>query len=196
MSLSRHFDRHYPTRKSYLLGLDEEKARKIADGEKKIEEDLKWHPKFKKELEGDHTIYDYDENGEYREYTKNGREIYIFRHGYCQTGARFCKMISPLHIMDGHGATEEMRTEIFKINQGLVSDWMDQKKMKLLEASLECTQCQAFYNGVISEGLVLVLLQNLYGIIMSSEDFRELLFNADFKYEDLEKELKQKASEG
>ncbi|HNR25404.1 MAG TPA: hypothetical protein PKI66_01670, partial [Methanobacteriaceae archaeon] len=42
MSLSRHFERHYPIRREYLTGLDEEKTKTILEGEKSIEETLKY----------------------------------------------------------------------------------------------------------------------------------------------------------
>ena len=63
MAVSRHFDRHYPARKKYLLGLDEERIQAIEEGNKKINEELKYSPEFKEELEGEFTFFEYNSKG-------------------------------------------------------------------------------------------------------------------------------------
>ena len=194
MSLSRHFDRHYPTRKAYLMGLDEEKAQKILEGEKTIEGDLKYNPEFEEILEEEHTYYDFDKYGEYNSFTEKGRDIYIFKMGYCITGARFCKLISPLKYMAGSEVTDNLRTELFKINNGLVNDWMGEKKIKLLDKSLKCTNCQAFWNECITHGLLNLVLNELYGVELKPEEFNRILFQEDFIHEDVDKELKNIAA--
>ena len=123
MSLSRHFERHYPTRKAYLMGLDEEKARKIVKGERIIEQDLKYDPGFEKILNTEHTYYGHDKNGEFKSFTESGRDIYIFKRGYCITGDRFCELVKPLQRIAGSEVTDELEAEIFKINEGIVNDW-------------------------------------------------------------------------
>lgn len=194
MSLSRHFDRHYPTRRAYLMGLDEKKAQQILEGETVIERDIKYHPEFEEILEEEHTYYDFDKNGEYRSYTEKGRDIYIFKMGYCITGDRFCKLIDPLQHMAGMEVTDNLKDEIFKIDNGLIHDWMGEKKIKLLNKSLECTQCQAFYNECITHGLLFLVLNKWYGVDMEPEEFKEILFQEDFIPEDVDKELKKYAA--
>lgn len=193
MSLSRHFDRHYPARKSYLLGISEEKAQAITEGEIIIEEDLRYDPEFMEELESDQPFYDHDETGEYKEF-KKGRDIYIFNHGYCYTGDRFCKLVPKLNKYDGTEVTSHLEREIHKINEGLVNDWMGEKKIKLMEDSLKCAQCQIFYSGCCTLGLLKLVLNKEYGINLESEEFNRLLFEVDFRPEDLDKELQKMAS--
>ena len=194
MSLSRHFDRHYPTRRAYLMGLDEKKAQQILEGEMVIERDIKYHPEFEEILEEEHTYYDFDKNGEYRSYTEKGRDIYIFKMGYCITGSRFCKLIGPLQYMVGSEVTDNLSTELFKIDNGLINDWMGEKKIKTLEKSLECTQCQAFYSECISHGLLNLALNRWYGVELEPEEFNRILFQEDFILEDVENELKKYAA--
>lgn len=194
MSLSRHFEKHYPTRKAYLQGLDEKKAQKILEGEKVIEQDLKYDPEFEEILESNHTYYENDENGEFRSFTEKGRDIYIFKHGYCITGDRFCNLVPKLKRSGGNEVTDNLRTEIFKINQGITNDWMDKKKIKLLEDSLECTNCQMMYNDFVTYGILKLVLMKQYGIEMESEDFERILSKTDFIYKDIDEELKNIAA--
>lgn len=194
MSLSRHFERHYPTRKAYLMGIDEEKAQRILEGEKAIERDLKYHPEFEEILESSHSYYDFDENGEYKEFTEKGRDIYIFKHGYCITGGRFCKLVPKLKYMGGNEVTDNLKTELFKIEHGLINDWMNEKKLKMLEDSLECTNCQAFYHECVTSGLLNLILNEGYGVEMELEEFNDLCFQTDFIYEEMDEELKKYAA--
>lgn len=191
MSLSRHFDRHYPTRKAYLMGLDDEKAQKIVEGEKAIEQQLKYDPGFVEILESTHSHYDFDENGEYKEVKEKGRDIYIFKYGYCITGARFCKLVPKLKNLAGMEVTDNLKTEILKINNGLVNDWKNEKKIELLEDSLECSNCQAFHNECITHGLLSLALKRWYGVKMEPEEFNDLLFQEDFIPEDVDNELRK-----
>ena len=195
MSLSRHFERHYPKRREYLTGIDEEKAKTILEGEKRIEQDIKYDPEFLEELESEHTIYGFDENREYRGVTKKGRDIYIFDYGFCLTGDRFCEMVPKLQRLGGNEATDYLETEIFKINEGLVSDWMGEKKTKLLEKSLKCTTCQLLYNGFVTYGLLNLVLKDLYGVTMEVDDFGKVLYKNDFIIKEVDEELQKIASQ-
>lgn len=191
MSLSRHFERHYPARKAYLHGLDEEKAQKILEGEKVIERDLKYDPEFEEILESNHTYYENDEYGEFKSFTEKGRDIYIFKHGYCITGGRFCKLVPRLQRLRGNEVADNLNTDIFKINQGITHDWDNKKKIKLLEDSLKCTNCQAFYHECITQGLLKIVLNKFYGVEFELEKFNEILFNNDFIYEDVDEVIKK-----
>lgn len=195
MSLSRHFEKHYPIRKEYLTGLDEEKAKTILEGEKRIESDLKSDPEFLEELESEHTIYGYDENREYRGVNKKGRDIYIFDNGYCITAACFCELVPKLQRLAGSEVTDNLRTEIFKINNGLVSDWMGEKKTKILENSLKCTNCQLFYNECITHGLLNMILNDKYGLTLEPEEFNKVLYDNDFIPEEVDEDLQRIASQ-
>jgi len=193
MSLSRHFDRHYPTRRAYLNGLSEEKARAITKGEKVIERDLKYNPEFIKELESEHTYYDY-KDGEFQEITEKGRDIYIFKYGYCITASRFCKYVPNLKQLAGGEVSQHFKSELFKINEDLVSDWMGEKKTKLMEEALECSQCQIDYNTWTTQGILSLILTGKYGIDMELDEFSKLLFEVDYIPEDLKKKLLEYAS--
>lgn len=193
MSVSRHFDRHYPTRKAYLLGLSEEKAQAINEGEKVIENDLKYDPEFLEELESEHTYYEH-KDGEYQSFTEKGRDIYIFSHGYCVTASRFCKYVPKLIKYSGSEVSQYFKTELFKLNEGLVHDWMDEKKNKILENSLECTQCQLDHNTWATQGILNLLIKDKYGVDIELEEFCKLLFEVDFITEDLKEELLKYAS--
>lgn len=194
MSLSRHFERHYPTRRAYLKGIDEEKAQKIIEGEEVIERDLKYYPEFEEDLESSHSFYDYDKNGEYKEYKLKGRDIYIFKYGYCTTGSRFCKLVPKLKYLAGKEVTDELESKLFNIKHDLINDWMNEKKLKLLEDSLECTNCQAFYSECLTHGLLNLFLNRFYGVEMEPEEFTDLLFQEDFISEDIDNELKKYAA--
>lgn len=193
MSLSRHFERHYPTRKAYLMGLDEEKAQKIIEGEKVIERDLKYDPDFEEILESNHTYYGNDKNGEFTSFTEKGRDIYIFKHGYCITGDQFCNLVPRLKRLAGNEVTDNLSTEIFKINQGIVHDWSNEKKIKLLEDSLKCTNCQAFYHECLTQGLLMIVLNKWYRVEMEPEEFKKILFGNDFIYGEVDAEIKKYA---
>ena len=194
MSLSRHFERHYPTRKAYLMGLDEKKAQEILKGEEVIENNIKYFPEFEEILDSPHTYYDFDENKEFKSFTEKGRDIYIFKHGYCTTGGRFCKLVPKLQYMPGGEVTDQMKSQLLELKHGLVNDWMNEKKLKLLEDSLECTNCQAFYNECITHGLLNLALKRWYGIEMEPEEFKDLLFQEDFIPEDVNEEFKKIAA--
>ena len=195
MSLSRHFERHYPKRREYLRGIDEEKAKTILEGEKRIEQDIKYDPEFLEELESEHTIYGFDDNGEYKGVNKKGRDIYIFDNGYCITAARFCELVPKLQRMAGGEVTDHFKSDIFMINSGLVSDWMGEKKTKLLENSLKCTNCQLFYNECVTHGLLNLVLNDKYGFTLEMEEFNNILYENDYVPEDVEEELQRIASQ-
>jgi len=114
--------------------------------------------------------------------------------GYCITGSRFCKLIGPLQYMAGSEVTDNLSTELFKIDNGLINDWMGEKKIKTLEKSLECTQCQVFYSECISHGLLNLALNRWYGVELEPEEFNRILFQEDFIIEDVENELKKYAA--
>lgn len=193
MSLSRHFERHYPTRKAYLMGLDEEKAQMILEGEKVIEKDIKYDPEFEEVLEGDISIYDYVD-GEYKEIKKKARDVYIFDYGYCFTGDHLCKYVPKLKRLGGEEVTANMNTELFKINNGLVNDWMGEKKTKILEEFIECMQCQVTSNDCKTLGLLNLVLWKQYGATMEEDEFNKLISNVDFIPEEMDEELKKYAA--
>lgn len=203
MSISRHFDRHYPARRRYLKGLNEEKSKAILEGEKTIEEDLKYNPEFKEELEYKYEFYDvdkpiFDDGGNvktYEKYYKTGRDIYIFDHGYCITASNFCKLVPRLHRLDGNEVTDNLSKKINEINKGEVSDWMNEKKIKLLEDSLKCTNCQAFHHDCIIQGLLKLVLNEQYGMEMEPEEFNNILLSVDFNYGAMDEEFKKYAAE-
>ena len=195
MSLSRHFERHYPIRREYLTGLDEEKTKTILEGEKSIEETLKYFPEFLEELESEHTIYGFDDTGEYKGVNKKGRDIYIFDNGYCLTGTRFCEFVPKLQYMGGNEVTDHLQSEIFMINNGLVSDWMGEKKTKLLEKALKCTTCQLLHNDFVTYGILNLVLKDRYGVTMETDNFGKILSENDFIIEDVEEELQRIASQ-
>ena len=93
--------------------------------------------------------------------------------------------------MAGSEVTDNLSTELLKIDNGLVNDWMGEKKIKLLEKSLKCTNCQRFYNECITHGLLNLALNRWYGVELEPEEFNRILFDKDFIHEDVENELKK-----
>jgi len=202
MSISRHFDRHYPARRTYLKELDEEKANTILEGEKTIEQDLKYDPEFKEELDFKYEFCDYDkpiydDDGnciDFENYYKTGRDIYIFDHGYCYTGDKFCELVPRLQRYEGNDVTYHLELEISKINDGGIKDFTGEKKIKLLEDSLKCTQCQVLHNEWITEALLNLFLKEIYGMEMNPDKFKKILWDVDFINEELDKELRKYAA--
>lgn len=194
MSLSRHFERHYPARKEYLKGLDDEKSKKIIEGEKEIKKVLKYDPEFEEELESNHTYYGYDKNGVFKDYTKKGRDIFIFEFGYCITKRDFCKLVPKLQRCVGNEITDNLEFKIRQINNGHINDFMGEKLNKTVEEILECTNCQAFYHECITHGLLNLILNERYGVEMEPEEFNDICFESDFIYEDMDKKIKKYAA--
>ncbi|HNS25125.1 MAG TPA: hypothetical protein PKK85_03555, partial [Methanobacteriaceae archaeon] len=154
-----------------------------------------YDPEFLEELESEHTIYAYDENQQFRGVNKKGRDIYIFDNGYCLTAAKFCEFVPKLQRMGGGEVTDHLQSEIFMINNGLVSDWMGEKKTKLLEKALKCTTCQLLHNDFVTYGILNLVLKDRYGVTMETDNFGKILSENDFIIEDVEEELQRIASQ-
>lgn len=129
MSLSRHFDRHYPARKKFLQEIDEKKAKDIEEGEKEIESIKKYHPEIMEELEGDMTIdYEYDpETERFTDIKKPAREVFIFDYGYCFDGNRLCKLVPKAKLLMGTEVSDDLEIKLNRlIEEG--SDYLDRGK--------------------------------------------------------------------
>lgn len=97
-------------------------------------------------------------------------------------------------MIAGSEVTDELEAEIFKINEGMVNDWGNEKKVKLLEKSIKCTNCQGFYNECITHGILNLILNKEYGVEMEPEEFNKILFDNDFIYGNVNEEIKKYAT--
>ncbi len=194
MSLSRHFDRHYPSRKRYLQGLDEEKSREIKEGEDTINWILEDHPEFKEILEEDQDHGYYDDNGEIVWTKKKGRDVFIFDYGYCSTKGMLCNKVPKGNYYTGSEASFDLKNELDNLIDGSRSDYMDREKFRVMRRLLQCMDCQASNNHYIMEGLLNLVIYHIYGVRMESEEFYQIINSLDVYPEKVDKELQEYAS--
>ena len=71
---------------------------------------------------------------------------------------------------------------------------MGEKKIKLLEDSLKCTQCQVSHNEWMTEAILNLLIRERYGVEIDPDKFRKIIWDEDFIYEDIENKLKKYAA--
>lgn len=192
MSLSRHFDRHYPSRKRYLQEMEGEKALEIEKGEKYIEEIIEFDPDFKEVIEEDQEYGYYDENDNIVWTTKKGREVFIFHYGYCTVRSMLCNKVPKCTYQED--PTFQLKNELDNLLDGSRSDYMDREKFRVIRRLLQCMDCQASNTHYILAGLLNLVLYHIYGVSMDTEKFYQLINSLDIYPEKLDKELQEYAS--
>ena len=195
MSLSRHFDRHYPARKKYLQEIDEKKAQDIEEGEKEIEYIKEHYPEIMEELNGDMTIdYEYDPETDNLKYIKKpSRDVFIFDYGYCFDGDKLCNLVPKAKLLMGNEVSDDLEIKLKQLVED-GSDYLDRGKFKVIKDLLNCVKCQAFYDSCTTEALLKLVIYDKYGVSIEKDKFNRIMWEEDFIPEDMDKRLREYAS--
>jgi len=195
MSLSRHFDRHYPARKKFLQEIDEKKAQEIEEGEKKIEYIKGHYPEIIQKLEGDMTVdYEYEsETDNLKNIKKPAWDVFIFDYGYCFDGDKLCNLVPKAELLMGTEVSDDLEIKLKNLIEER-SDYLDRGKFKIIKDLLECVKCQAFYDSCTTEALLKLIIYDKYRISMEKDDFKRIMWEEDFRPEDMDKRLKEYVS--
>lgn len=197
MSLSRHFDRHYPARRKYIQEIDDKKAQEIEKGEKKIEYIQEHYPEIMEELEGDMTIdYEYNpETDKFKDIKKPARDVFIFDYGYCFEGGKLCTLVPKCELLDSYEVSEDLGIKLNNLIESHESDYLDTKKFKVIKDLTECLECQISFNNSCIRSLLNLFLYDKYGLNIEMDEFYRMAFKEDFIPEDMDKELHKIASQ-
>lgn len=166
MSLSRHFNKHYPKKKAY-----QEKIRNMQD--EAVQNAMDKYPILRREFENE-------------ELSCAG--VFLNKHGYCLDGKRFCDNVPKKEV--------SIMVDVIMDIEYILLEMSDfphlYKYEKKLFKMLKCLECRSLENNVILDYLIHAFTENVLGLDIEPEKFREMFwYDAEWDFEEMDKLLDQ-----
>lgn len=175
MSISRHFNKHYPVKKAYMEKENLEKQKELEVNEKIIQETIRSFPyledTFKKEINWECEYQnDPTDNKPEECLPKTFKDVFLNDCGYCTSGYRFCENVPKKQVYCVSDALANLNMELPKI--GDKSNYSANLKLNLLEKKLKCANCIAFYNDCFNEFIIYAMIRKMFDPKIELEEFK------------------------
>ena len=181
MSISRHFNKHYPVRKRYIEEENLRKQKEIEDNERLIQTTIKSFP-YLQEILKEEVSWDYEcpkdnMNKQTEELPpKTFKDVFLNHCGYCTTGYKFCENVPKKQVYCVSDALFNLEMESAQ-NQDIHPIYSLNPKLNLLEKKLKCANCTAFYNDALNEFILYFLIRKMFKHKIEPEEFRRSFIN-------------------
>lgn len=176
MSISRHFNKHYPVRKTYIEEENLRKQKKNEDNERLIQTTIKSFPYIaeilKKEVNWEYECPNDKLNNKSEEHPpKTFKDVFLNHCGYCTSGYRFCENVPKKRVYCVSDALFNLEMESSQIIDSH-STYSTNTKTSLLEKKLKCANCIAFYNDTFNEFIIYSMIQKMSKHKIEPEEFK------------------------
>ncbi len=172
MAISRHFNKHYPTKKEQIEGKKLQNQKKQENNKKIILKTVASFP-YLKELFSKEVYWETKLEKESRInkseecLPKTFKDVFLYDYGYCTSGYKFCENVPKMQVYCVSDA-------LFKLDMELSQnpDKNSNLKLNLVEKQTKCANCVAFYNDCFNEFLLYSMLQSIFGNELIVEDVK------------------------
>ena len=174
MSISRHFNNHYPKRKAYFDNVKTMEDESIQKAIKRCPQLEKIFHETRREADYDKMVFNHDK-GYYDKVIYKDRpvtDIFLHDKGYCLTEHRLCNSVPRRQV--------EYMEEILSIIDDKINEFDDysfdnSKKIDLLNKKMGCFECRDSTHNNRMDYMMHLLLKNIFNIEVEFDKMNEFL---------------------